>query len=578
MKPKLHIFSMKLIRNRLILILMILIILITAGMGIFIYQQTCSLLGEKNIESHKDILTSASIILDKQTDECRTIIRKLLRTEDLRLILIEENKKLNDSSTAFNGMSFITLDKLFDTYARGNYPVKEAYVYDLQGDYYYFSKSGKNLQRNVANYRIFSKLSWYEEMIENDGYETFYGYNVITGDTSTFSEIKYIKDPSSLEPVGMIVLEFDKRILEEIFPKYDKIGHYLLLEQRRGSWYIATSDVQDTFEKESLELWKKKDEKYYFTSVEQTNGGWTLAYMIPKNQVATEADHIQRIVVTIAIISVFIAMIVLSFVCYRITKPLYQLRDEIVAVGEEKRNLEESFGDDEIGMIGQEFQKTINEKILLKERILQEEIATQKAELELLQSNINPHFLYNTLDSIYWLAISKDDEEIAEIIQVLSQVFRLALSKGEREITIDKELEFVRNYLYVQNLRFDGKIKVNIQVDDSVRNWKIMKLLIQPFVENAVYHGIEPKMDSGTVTIQVYKENEGLMLIISDDGVGMNSVEDINKGYAIRNVIERIQLSYGERASVNFESQKGVGTTVRIYLPLGENDDKNSID
>ena len=237
--------------------------------------------------------------------------------------------------------------------------------------------------------------------------------------------------------------------------------------------------------------------------------------------------------------------------------------------GRGERCLETDFPDDEIGAIGQEFSRMVNEKLTLADQVTRVELKNKEAELELLQSNINPHFLYNTLDSLYWMAILHEAEDVAELTKALSDVFKIALSKGEKFIPIQKELDFVRSYLYIQNIRFEGKIHVDIQADESLMGYKVIKLLLQPFVENAVYHGLEPKLGSGSVVIKVYREQDFLCFEVADDGVGMDVDVSLSKGYALRNSLERIRLVYGDDAKVEFKSSPGQGVQVKISLRAG---------
>ena len=168
---------------------------------------------------------------------------------------------------------------------------------------------------------------------------------------------------------------------------------------------------------------------------------------------------------------------------YHITRPLYQLREDIRLVGDGRYHFDHSYQTDEVGIIGQEFQKMVQERIALKEQVQEEEIRRQASELELLQSQINPHFLYNTLDTLYWMAIVEDKENIAQLTRALSDVFRISLNQGMELISIREELKFIEDYLYIQNIRFDGKFMTRLQIDEQVYDWKIIKLIIQPFVE-----------------------------------------------------------------------------------------------
>ena len=209
---------------------------------------------------------------------------------------------------------------------------------------------------------------------------------------------------------------------------------------------------------------------------------------------------------------------------------------------------------------------------------LRAELTEQKMSMLYLKSQVNPHFLYNTLDSLYWMAIIHEADDIAELTKAMSDIFKIALSKGDKFIPVSQELDFVKSYLHIQNIRFNGKIKYYIQTDEELRNYRIIKLLLQPFVENAVYHGIEPKIGEGTIGISVYQQEGRVYFEITDDGVGMETMDDLKKGYAVKNSIERIHLIYGEDAEVIFYSKRNEGTKVQISFVKEIKDVQSSID
>ena len=162
----------------------------------------------------------------------------------------------------------------------------------------------------------------------------------------------------------------------------------------------------------------------------------------------------------------------------------------------------------------------------------------------------------------------EDKENIAQLTRALSDVFRISLNQGMELISIREELKFIEDYLYIQNIRFDGKFMAQIQVEEQVYDWKIIKLIIQPFVENAIYHGLEPKMEPGSLQISVRVEELSLVITVEDDGVGMDAGKDMKKGYAMQNVMDRVRLHYGRETKVEVESRTGCGTKVRLCLPV----------
>lgn len=232
---------------------------------------------------------------------------------------------------------------------------------------------------------------------------------------------------------------------------------------------------------------------------------------------------------------------------------------------------------DEIGRLNQNLTQMVEyiQDLILNQ--YENKIKRREIELKYMQSQMNPHFLYNTLDSIRWMAVMEGETEIAEQVEALSDIFRHALSGGKEVVTVEKEIEHLRNYILIQKNRFGDRLQVNIRVEDSVRDCEVMKLLLQPLVENAIVHGLEDKMEGGTVEVSVQKEDNTLVYRVEDDGVGadeerinnyLKEKEEEHNVFALKNIDERIKIKYGEEYGLSFHSTIGAGTRVEVRLPF----------
>ena len=192
------------------------------------------------------------------------------------------------------------------------------------------------------------------------------------------------------------------------------------------------------------------------------------------------------------------------------------------------------------------------------------------SELIALQSQINPHFLYNALDSIFWMAEEHNATDISHMTVALSKMFRLSLNNGDKLITIRQELEMVYSYITIQEVRFEDHIHVSTSVEEELLDHKIIKFILQPLVENAINHGIVPKKDGGSIQLKIWREAEDLLITVTDDGVGFqaDSTAIPSNGYALRNIEERLHLYYGDGYGIEIASSPGCGTSVRVRLKM----------
>ena len=216
----------------------------------------------------------------------------------------------------------------------------------------------------------------------------------------------------------------------------------------------------------------------------------------------------------------------------------------------------------------------------LVSKIKEDERKMRKADLRLLQEQINPHFLYNTLDTIVWLIEGNASDKAVQVVMSLSEFFRLVLSKGKEYITIQEEELHIRSYLEIQHVRYRDILDYEIRIDPGLYGYQILKLTLQPLVENSLYHGIKYKRAKGNILVTGKLCGKEVHLTVEDDGVGMEETElrklrgeikkpckDTEKGFGLANVNERIRMNYGAEYGMEIYSEKGRGTRVEIVIP-----------
>ena len=221
----------------------------------------------------------------------------------------------------------------------------------------------------------------------------------------------------------------------------------------------------------------------------------------------------------------------------------------------------------------------IKQMHVLMENIIQQQEAKRKSELNALQAQINPHFLYNTLDSIIWMIENENYDGSIIMVTALARLFRISLSKGKNIISVRNEIEHVRNYLTIQNIRYKNKFTYEIQDDENTLDLCCIKLIIQPLVENAIYHSMEFMDGDGEIIIKLYINDDNLFIEVIDNGLGMTEDEAMNllkkerknkskgSGIGIKNVNDRIKIYFGEKYGVSIYSEPDEGTMIRINMP-----------
>lgn len=267
-----------------------------------------------------------------------------------------------------------------------------------------------------------------------------------------------------------------------------------------------------------------------------------------------------------------------------ITRPLQKLNEvtEQVAGGNLLVRSDVKSGD-EVGVLSDSLNTMIDKINELLEQVTKEQMRLRKAEFELLQSQINPHFLYNTLDAIIWLAEAGEQKKVVSMVRSLSEFFRTSLNRGKDIILLKEELQHVRSYLEIQQVRYQDILHYEITVPEELNQYMIPKITIQPLVENALYHGIKNKRGFGKIELRGRKEGNRLILEVEDDGIGISKERlwQVKDGiqrkvltgkdiYGLYNVNERIRLNFGEEYGIDVESTYGEGTIVRVVLPCTE--------
>lgn len=368
-----------------------------------------------------------------------------------------------------------------------------------------------------------------------------------------------------------------------------------------SSFFFITSTNRDIFFQQKqrnaadndyidLDRISEKEQGYY------TDGGtfyvyetskmtdWKVIGQAPLHEIMKDSNEIRSLIFLTVICSIIFIIGLYMFISNKLILPIRILKTKMTQAAEGNLHAKvHPVGEDEIATLGHSFNQMIAKIKLLLDLSIEEQKKLKAAEFRTMQAQINPHFLYNTLDTIVWLAEAKEHESVIELTKALSQYSRISLNKGKDWITIADEMSHIDSYLYIQQTRYEDILDVSVDVDQNIYHYHILKLLLQPVVENAIYHGIKNKRGKGFLRVNGTLEGEDkIRFEVIDNGIGMDEdrleklrnhlisgeiVPDSKNGFGLINVQQRIQLYYGKEFGLKINSWKGSGTKVTITIP-----------
>ena len=356
---------------------------------------------------------------------------------------------------------------------------------------------------------------------------------------------------------------------------------------------IAKSDIYKDYNKNILSL--EYDIRITTELIEDTVNDYIYEETKKLNTVSIKIRKQMAVIFTFSIISIlcilYFTMYMYNLVSGHIADPIKKLCN--YTKRSENDLLENNLKSNILEI--DELSYNFNDKIIrikeLIENIKIEQKNKKNTELWLLQAQINPHFLYNTLDTVVWMAEAGDSKKVVDMITALSSFLRIGLNKGKKFIQIREEIRHIESYLKIQKFRYDDILEYSIEIEDSLYDMRILKLLLQPLVENALYHGIKYKREGGSIRIRGYEKDNNIILEVIDNGVGMDEnklnkiktlientslensdiIRTVGDSFGLYNVAERIRLYYGNEYGLDIVSRENVGTTVTIILPAENN-------
>ena len=474
-----------------------------------------------------------------------------------------------------------------------------------------FGRKKVLLNKSLYSYRNvvmdYSGLEWYQGAIQKPYDMVITGPNrhqFFDTDDETISLSREIQDYEDGTFHGVILINLNMNKITEICASFQEntSGALGILNESGEAVYLngdaGNVAVQDIDMKELSEILEQYPEnsfrirlggtKYLITKERMDSTGWYLINILPYSWLLSDLWKISMVIVLAVAGTLVVTLLSLDRILTNVIQPLKKLERHMARVTIENMNEQVNITtDDEIGHLAGNFNSMLERIENLKEQVVEEQEDKRRYELQALQAQINPHFLYNTLDSIIWMAETQDSNIVA-MTEALAKLFRISLNKGNEEILLKKEIEHVKNYLIIQSMRYADKFTFEICVEPEVEKCRIIKLILQPIVENCIYHGIKKKRGSGHIRIRAFREECNLIIKVEDDGCGISQemcrkmlsyeVEPENisgSGIGVKNVNERIQLRFGKEYGLSYQSEEGKGTTVTYLLPYSTEEKEN---
>lgn len=376
--------------------------------------------------------------------------------------------------------------------------------------------------------------------------------------------------------IGYSVCGFPLDALSPSFTRMDREGSMLVIADEQGEYLFGTkhlpSDIKFDFSQKSFSL---REDNYYVTSKKVRGMDWQIVSLISEENLYQELHNFRNMILLYGILLTIVLEIIAFFIYHSIYDPMNNILTTMRSIDEERSLVQRVVddGNDEVHQVAVNFNELLDRIEELVKTVESEQEQKRETQFQLLQAQINPHFLFNTLNTLHFLALMNDDKPVGEGISALAKLLRNTITDQKDEVSVAEEIENLKNYIIIQKLRYGDLFETVYNIDEEVKGCKILKFLLQPIVENSILHAFEEDREHQLLTIRAQKYHHYLKISIGDNGKGFKPKERKNSnrnlsGIGIDNISERIRLMYGEKYSMQIQSSIGFGTIVTLLLPF----------
>ena len=566
-----------------IIVCYLIISVISISFSTFIYQEInkrimTQKVGDMAVQTLQTIDSNLNLLIYTVNNESKI----LLSNQNVQRVLNNGDESFN-----YNGQTIV--NRNLTELIQSNMFMSSVYIFDNYGNRYFVDKKA----HKSFTLQDIKNSHWYDELQKAQG-----GYLLKTNGGGLFNQsdqkfisiIRIINDLESQKPIGTMVINIPEEAIVKSLKNITEKGDIgILLRDENNIDIIHSKDLTVYNIKKSNEYEMKENHYYhiekvmgisYIISYLKNDLNFTIISIVPFSEISKQSNIYMIVILGMLFLSSIMSFSGLILVSSYITKPIDKLIKSMRAVENgEFKSVNIDTGNDEIGKLKNVYNTMIYRIENLIEEIKIEQKVKRKAELNVLQSQIKPHFLYNSFDAISCLALEGRNDEVYKIIKALGNFYRTSLSNGREVVTVYEELQTVISYITIQQIRYDNIFTVTMDIDELANEYKILKLVLQPLVENAIYHGIKPTRRRGNIFISTSLKNDYVELVIKDDGAGiiveeLDSIRNQNtKGIGLRGTMERLNIFYNGKSKFEVESEAQVGTKITIHIPIDQEED-----
>ncbi|MFF2482988.1 cache domain-containing protein [Paenibacillus sp. NPDC058071] len=582
------IFKFKSIQTNIAAAFACLILLTAVLLSVMSYQLSASAVRETAQDYTAELINQVKTNIQTYITSMENISMLALNNEDVRnFVAAEDGEEMASAQSVSDYFQSIIVSRK---------DVRSINVFSYNGQFV-SDRSDIELNPNIK----LTELEWYKKAQSASGrivvssshvqhiFKDEYGWVV------SLSRELWSKDQK--RPLGVLLVDLNFSAINDTLNNIDlsKRGYVFIVDNSGNIVYhpqqqllysnLKTEKIDDVLKQGNGSFVTDEGRQSRIYTVQDTNFGWKIVGVSYVNELIGNKQKMQLSFVAAGVFCLIVGLILAVVISRHLSRPIKKLQEHM-------KKVERGIFDHrvpienpkEIASLARTFNLMVVKIEELMSQIVTEQEFKRKSELSALQAQINPHFLYNTLDSIIWMAEGKKTEEVVLMTSALARLFRASISRGQELVSVRTEIEHVTNYLTIQKMRYKDKLDFTIDVDPGIYHYRTLKVLLQPLLENAIYHGVKNKIGIGEIRVTGGEEDDCVWFQVSDNGAGMDeqAMRSIleprkndreSKGVGVVNVHERIQLYFGMSYGLSYESAPGEGTTVTVRIARIENDE-----